>query len=192
MIDHALTFLKNRLNEQLARSFPADAALEERVQFPEGDKLEPLSLRLGAVNAMLINMTQEPVLRQPDMHARVLSDGTRVNVNPDVRIELWVLFAARFKNYEDSLAALSRVLRYFQANRLFEPANAPDLQPGIQRLSVELRTLSFNEQNDLWGSLRIAYHPSLLYKVGLLSYQEDGLPPSSVVSGANRDLIHAV
>jgi hypothetical protein len=147
---------------------------------------------VGAINLMVVNITQERVLRAADPYTRFAGDGSRVTTNPDLRIELWLLFAARFKTYEDGLTALSPVLRYFQRNFVFEPGSTPDLDPRISRLSVELRTQNFSEQNDLWGSLRIAYHPSLLYKAGLLVFQDEGLPPAAgLVDEAQRELQHA-
>jgi hypothetical protein len=88
-------------------------------------------------------------------------------------LNLYVLFVARFKEYQDALYNLSRIIRYFQSHRLFNAQNAPALPEGIDQLVLELTTLPFAEQNEVWNALRTTYHPSLLYKVKMVVFQEE-------------------
>ena len=57
--------------------------------------------------------------------------------------------------------------------------NAPELSENIEQLVMELVTLPFSEQNEVWSSLRVTYHPSVLYKVKMVVFQDEdavGMP----------------
>ncbi|MGO4773489.1 Pvc16 family protein [Flavobacterium sp. W22_SRS_FK3] len=76
-----------------------------------------------------------------------------VAVFPEIRIELLVLFVAKFNDYTQSLKFLSYVIKFFQANRVFDPRNSPELYgENIEKLIVELVTLPLEEQNQVWHS----------------------------------------
>ncbi len=96
-------------------------------------------------------------------------------------MNLYVLFVAHFKQYADSLRSLSGVIRHFQRHRIFHRRNAPTLPASIEQLAVELVTLPFAEQNEVWGSLRTSYRPSVLYRVRVLVFQDDEPVPLPVV-----------
>ena len=93
-----------------------DASAENAVVFLDGDKTDPISFKIGAVTMLLINVEQEPILRAANPHQRTGSDGTPYRSRPDIRLNLSVLFVARFKQYEQTLARLSQVLSFFQSN----------------------------------------------------------------------------
>jgi len=192
MIDRALLFLRDRVNEHAALA-TGGAGTGDAVVFPDGDKLDPLALKTGAVNLLLVNLEQEHVMRADDPFARTLGGGEVVAVQPAVRLNLSLLFVARFRAYDAALAALGTVLRFFQGNRVFNTAGFPDLDPGIGRLVVELATLPLDRQNDLWGSLRLAYHPSLLFRVRMLTV-EQGMTaaPAAAVRAPAVEVRHGV
>ncbi len=193
MIDRALLFLRDQLNAYMSRSGGGAAAgLEEPVTFLEGDKLDPLTLKVGAISALLVNLEQEMVMRRDDPFVRTLADGSAVRARPEVRLNLWILFVARFHVYEAGLAALSAVLEFFQAHPVFDGRSAPALDAAIERLAIELHTLPLSEQNDLWGSLRLAYHPSLLFKVRMIAVRDGDAAPVPAVTDPRLELAHAV
>jgi hypothetical protein len=193
MIDRALLFLRDQLNADFARSGGgAGEGLEDAVAFPEGDKLDPLNLRIGAITVLLVNLEQDMVMRNDDPFSRILADGSSVRANPPIRLNLYLLLVARFHAYEAGLGALSRSLIFFQANPLFESGSWPALDPAIERLTVELHTLPTAEQNDLWGSLRLAYHPSLLFKVRMVAFRDGAALAAAPVADRQVELAHAV
>ena len=91
-------------------------------------------------------------------------------------MNLYVLFVARYKQYEDALSYLSQIIQYFQNNRVFDHQSAPELSDDIEKLVMELITLPFSEQNEVWSSLRVPYHPSVLYKAKMIVYRIDPKP----------------
>ncbi|HLT34880.1 MAG TPA: Pvc16 family protein, partial [Enhygromyxa sp.] len=64
------------------------------------------------------------------------------------------------------------ILEHFQTVRVIESTNTPDLPAGLDRLSIDLITLGFAEQNEIWNALRTTHHPSLLYRVKLLAFRD--------------------
>jgi hypothetical protein len=193
VISDVLLFLKNELNTHLGRNDAAEGGdgLEDKVVFLDGEKMDPVSFKLGAVTILLINVEEEAILRAPNPYARVAADGAAYGVQPDIRINLCVLFVARFKQYEQALANLSKIIQYFQGHRVFDRRNAPALDGAIDKLIMELLTLPFSEQNDLWNALRTTYHPSVLYKVKTIVFEDQQAQTTSPVTGSTLNVLHA-
>ncbi len=72
LIDGALTLLRKSLNAALRvdeRKIVDDRTREQDlVVFVEGDKMEPLSLSLGVVSLLLVNIQQETTMRRAEPH----------------------------------------------------------------------------------------------------------------------------
>src|SRR5262245_43349100 len=62
VIDEALLFLRNRLNAHL-KSFDGAAAesSEDRVVFIDGETMDPIRFKLGAVSLLLMNTEEEKI-----------------------------------------------------------------------------------------------------------------------------------
>jgi hypothetical protein len=173
MLDEVLVLLKDQLHHYLSASRSSDQLREDPVVFVDGDKMDPLVFQLNTITVLLINVEEEKTLRPPDLYRRIGPDGISRQVQPEIRLNLYVLFVARFQQYETALQNLSLVLRYFQNHRLFRHPDTPGLNEEIDQLVVELVTLPFAEQNEVWNSLRVAYHPSLLYRVKMVVVQDE-------------------
>jgi hypothetical protein len=183
MIDDAIVFLRNRLNRSL-RGISEVGPGGDKVEFISGDQMDPISFKSEAVSALLINVEEDKTLRAPDLYAGVDANGVRQKVRPEIRLNLLLLFVAHFKEYADSLAYISAVIRYFQNDCVFNRQNAPELSNRIDKLLVELVTLPFSEQSLIWSSLRTTYRPSVLYRVKTIVFK--GAP------GAVRAINHAM
>ena len=175
MISDTLVFLKNQLNTYLKSisGIKPDESWEDKVVFLDGEKMDPVSFKLGAVTVLLVNLERENTLRAADPYTRTLVDGSLQKVRPEIRLNLYVLFVARFKQYEQGLSYLSAIIKYFQSHQLLNQQNAPELDESIEQLSIELITLPFSEQNEVWSALRTTYHPSVLYKVKMLVFRDE-------------------
>jgi hypothetical protein len=173
MINDVLTFLKNNLNAHMSAGGKPSDAQEDQVVFLVGQNMDSLNFKLGAISVIMINLEQENVLRAPDLYTRTMPDGTVQKVQPEIRLNLYVLFVAHYQQYEDSLRNLSAIIQYFQNHRVFGQHDSPELSDNIDQLVVELATQSFSEQNEVWGSLRLPYHPSVLYKVKMIVFQDE-------------------
>jgi hypothetical protein len=172
MISDVLVLLKNRLNVHLTAGWDPSESREDPVVFIDGENMEPLTFKLGAVSVLLINIEEENTLRAPDLYRRSLADGSQQKVFPEIRLNLYVLFVSRLKEYEATLRSLSQIVQYFQNQRLLNQHNAPDLPEDIDQLIIELVTLPFAEQNEVWNALRTTYHPSVLYRIKMIVFRD--------------------
>jgi hypothetical protein len=189
MIADVFSFLKDRLNKDL----PRDAAVgpaEDLFVYVRTSKEDSMSFKPDSVSVLLVKTEEETTLRAPDLYRRTTPDGVTELVDPEIRMNLYVLFVARFADdYAQALRHLSRVIRYFQKQRVFTPDNAPELAPSVSQLVMHLITPSFSEQNELWGSLRTAYQPSAMYKAAMIVFADEAARPLAEVKELTRTVV---
>ncbi len=173
MLNDVLVFLKNSVNTYLAARTIQAGAQEDQVNFLDGQSIDALGFKPNSLSLLMLRLEQENTLRPPDLYSRSQPDGSVLKVHPEIKLNLYVLFVAHYQQYEDALRNLSGVIQYFQTHRVFTHPDSPQLSDGIQQLVVELVTQSFAEQNEVWGSLRLPYHPSVLYKVRMAVFQDE-------------------
>jgi hypothetical protein len=175
MLSEVLLTLKDAVNNYLTISSGWSALDSDHghVVFLESDRVDALDFKMDAVSLVLANVEEETTLRPDDPHGRMLPNGARQKVKPPIHLNAYVLFVARFRDYKQSLRYISLILRFFLSHRLLDHENTPALSDRIEKLTMELVTLPFSEQNHLWGILRTAYLPSLLYKVRMVVFQDD-------------------
>jgi hypothetical protein len=173
MINDALLFLKDNLNSYILGGIePSNVADELPVGFPSNGQSDSIKLASDAITLLLINTEQENILRAANPHVRTMPDGVQQAVNPDIRLNLYILFVAYYNKYDAALQGISRIIEYFQRNRIFNHQNNSKLSDKIEQLVIELVTLPFAEQNEIWSFLRIAYQPSVIYKVKMIVFQD--------------------
>lgn len=173
MIADVLLFLREHLDERLRASLgeSSSGATGDKVTFIDGEQASP-TFKLGTVTELLINLEEERLLRAPDQYAHRSESGRVQRGQPDIRLILYVLFVARFKQYEAAWHHLTSIVEHFQSVRVFEARTTPELPAGIDKLQLELVTLNLAEQRQLWGTLGAAHHPAILYRVKLLQLQD--------------------
>jgi hypothetical protein len=64
------------------------------------------------------------------------------------------------------------VLTYFQSHPAFTPDEFPALDPGIEKLVVELQSLNFEQLNQIWAFIGGKHLPSVIYKVRMVALQD--------------------
>lgn len=189
MLNEILLFLKNKLNEHLRLMGKNTDTQEDQVVFPTGQSGENLSFKLGAISMMLINLEQENALRPPNLYERRQPDGSTQKVQPEIRMNIYLLIAAHYQQYEDSLRNLSGIIQYFQNHRLFTHQDAPQLPVNVDQLIVELHTPSFTEQSQIWGALRQPYRPSVVYRVKMAVFQDENAKAAPEISETSMGFI---
>ncbi len=171
MINTTLNVLKDKLNEYFKIKVDPDTDL---VSFINRSGDDPITFTNNAVTPYLINISEDRKFRNADQYSGVVNEGIRTQFNPEIRIELLILFVSKFNDYNQSLLFLSYVIKFFQTNRIFTPKNSPQLADDhIEKLIVELISIPLEEQNQVWHSLNTSYLPSVLYKIRLLSFIDD-------------------
>ncbi len=171
MIQTVLSVLKDQLNEYFKIKTGHD---DEHVKFLDSTQNDPISFANNAVTPFLINVSEDRVFRKPDQYVGVVRDGIRTRINPEIRIDLQILFVSKFGDYHQSLKFLSYVIKCFQVNRVYTPLNSPELSgDNIEKLILELVTLPLEEQNQVWHSLNTSYLPSVMYRARVLNYLDE-------------------
>ena len=169
MFNEVLVILRDKLNGYF--KLKADV-VEDKVAFLDGSKSETISFPINNVVPLLINIEEEKTLRPPNRFEGLIRNGIKTSINPNININILVLFVSRFSDYEQSLKFLSLIVKFFQRNPILDHQNTPVLSPEIDKLKIELITLPVSQQNELWSSLRTSYIPSVLYKISLLVFQD--------------------
>lgn len=179
MLDVALNFLAAELNAYLvARG--ARKATDEIGKVEVGrlvDDAGKWAIQDDHVGAALIHIDEERVMRA-QLPETVVSAGKHVVLEPKLKLNLHVLFAAKFQKYDEGLRSLSLVLTYFQSHPVFTPDTNPGLDQRIERLTVELQSLSYEQLNQIWAFLGAKHLPSALYKVRMVALQDTA--PTSI------------
>lgn len=187
MLDKTFNILKEKLNGYFEEKGSPRSI--DYLNVSDGD--DSIKFKTGQVTPILINVERENKLRPDNQFARIKPDGTRLDVMPEIRVNLYVLFVARFSQYETSLQHLGWIIEYFQANPIFDQSNTPEITATDDtQLIVELITLPLAEQNEVWNALRTAYQPSILYKVKMITFREADPEPGPTVKEINRHMEH--
>lgn len=126
----------------------------------------------GQMRLSLINIEEERVTRSQVPERRYV-DGHHVVLQPDLKLNLLVMVAARLKDYRDSLRYLSLVMTFFQSHPTFNASDDPALDPRIARLNVELLSYGPEQLNQLWAYVGGKYLPSVLYRIRLITLQDE-------------------
>ncbi len=122
------------------------------------------------------NLTRETSIStyQPTQSAgqRHKAGDSLAVVSPPLYVDVHLMFMANFaeRNYSDGLAMLSRVISYFQQNPVFTQANAPGLDPDIDKLTLDFDNLSPVDVNYVMSMLGTRYLPSAFYKLRMLPF----------------------
>ncbi|SDA57723.1 MULTISPECIES: DUF4255 domain-containing protein [unclassified Janthinobacterium] len=184
MIDKALEFILGELNNYLGASYhgPEKAAVLASLSSP--DNSVPLAIDNKLVLS-LVNIERETAIGSTGFVARQGANGYG-RTNPSLYLNLYVLLAASYAgNYSGALRMLSQAMAFFQAKWGFDPQNSAGFPAGMTQLSVEVVSLSMAELSTLWAVLGANYLPSVVYKLRMVTLQEDWLiaPIPAVSSG---------
>ena len=121
----------------------------------------------------LVNVQEETTMKNTPYYRS--ENGRTVYQNPPLNLNLFVLFSVLYRDYDTALKLLSRVVEFFQSQTeiSFATTPAPE-QNSISRdvrLLPDLYSLSFDQLNQLWGSLGGKQVPFLLYRFRLLAVE---------------------
>ena len=171
MLDIALKFINDELNSYLnAKSGVASSEIFQLSKLV--DEAGKYAFSEGTVAVSIINIEEERIFKAQLPDYRNVKDQ-HVVLEPELKLNLHILFAANFKYYEEALKHISFVLTYFQSHPSFTSVEYPGLDPRIQKMAVELQSLSYEQLNQIWGFIGGKQLPSVFYKVRLLTLQDE-------------------
>lgn len=126
----------------------------------------------------LLRMEEEVTLKNSP-HVKVNENKSEYR-NPPLHLNLYLLIAANFKNYDTSLISISKVIEFFQGKKVFTSSNTVYNRDNVAfeilddfRFILEIYSPSFEELNNIWGTLGGRQMPSVIYKVQLIQIERD-------------------
>ncbi len=190
MIDKALEVLKKEIHDYLVRLPELNVTSETVVHITPIVKFNgDIAVPDNSLGLTLVNVEEERMVKSRQA-TTLTSEGQVSHLNPAIKLNLYVLITANFNKYSTGLGFLSGAIRFFQGKNVFNPQNTPGLDQSIEKLIAELFTLSFEQQNHIWGALGAKYLPSVMYKIRMLTIQEtlitDEQPPVRIMNLSDR------
>lgn len=191
MIDIALKFLVDELRTYIDAQPGVDPTQEDQsVQMKRVVDDTGKYAFEGFINASIINIEEERTFKSQVPDYNYMQDK-HVVFEPELKLNLYVLFAANFTDYEKALKRLSFVLTFFQTHHLFLPEEYPALDRRIGKLSVELQSLTYEQLNQIWAFIGGKMLPSVIYKVRLVTLQDRTIKSIQPPLTAIKTTIHS-
>ncbi len=96
-------------------------------------------------------------------------------VNAPVHINVYVIFAAYFRNtnYIEALKFISGVVGFFQGKSVFDHHNTPMMTSNANKVRLEIVNIDWRELSNLWAAIGAKYIPSVVYRIRTLDMDED-------------------
>lgn len=123
---------------------------------------------LADIIISLVNIEDVRMARNQEYMVRI--DNQLYPKNAPVNLDLWLLFTAYSGSYENDIRNLQEVLSLFQRQPVFTQDTVPELaDDGIEKLVIDMVSLSFDQLQQLWSMLGGKYQPSVLYKMRMIT-----------------------
>jgi hypothetical protein len=161
MIFQAISFLQQRLNDKAST---VTANIGEIVAGTAPMPGQGINIVLS-----LVNVEEDRSLRNLNFQ-HIGTDLT--HKNPGILLNLTLLFTAIRKGdttYDNALKNLQEVIGFFQHQYVFDHTNSPELDAGIERLNIEMMSLTMEQLNQLWSIMGGQYLPSVVYKLRMVA-----------------------
>jgi hypothetical protein len=185
MIDNALKVIANEVNKYVVRKLDPDRdpsstkriATGNVAKVQESDTSGARSESLSAPGILtLVNIEEERLAKTSNSYVRV-NDKIEYK-NPKVFLNLYCLFAVNHSSYDTSLQYLSLIIQFFQYRGYINHTNTPPdnglaLDPKVERLIFDMVSMNSEQVNHLWAVLGGKYLPSVLYKVRMVTVEDD-------------------
>lgn len=165
MIKRALEYIMEELSSGLGLD-TSDLTLNNLRTIQDGNSHELV--------ISLLNVEEESTLKNTPHY--VHKNNQIFYKEPPVYINLNILMAFVFEDYGTSLQRLAETVEFFQGHRMFSAENHHSgilFPAGIQKLILDLQSMSFEQLNHIWSISGGPHFPSLLYKVRLLKIQSN-------------------
>ena len=102
----------------------------------------------------------------------------------------WIHLHRQKNDYAEALKQISHLITLFQGKNVFEKEDFPS-DINLESLIIEFYSLSLEQNNNMWQTLGSKLVPSALYKIKLISIQDNKkLGDVGEVRGIAIDLTH--
>jgi len=170
MLDVALNFLKDAFNTYLVTRTGSDTV--KMTLSTVVDEAGKYAFSKDSICCSILNISEERHLKN-QLPNYTTVNGQHVVQEPELKLNLDLLFAAHFTHYDQALKYISALLLFFQAHPIFTSDQYPGLAPQLGRLTVELLPLNYEQLNQLWAFVGAKQLPSVVYRVRLIALQDE-------------------
>ncbi|NVO21509.1 MAG: DUF4255 domain-containing protein [Bacteroidetes bacterium] len=169
MIDAVLTFLRDELSAfVLARTNSTAVEVKLTKLVNEAGKY---AFGEETIALSLINIEEDRVFKAQVPEYSYIN-GQHVKLEPELKFNLHLMVAANFNVYVQAWKAISLVLAFFQSHSAFSASEYPALDSGIDKLTVELESLNYEQLNQVWAYIGGKHLPSVIYKIRVVVIQD--------------------
>lgn len=177
MIYETLQIIKEQLDKYLEEENFGKIVVLDNIALWESNS-EDASRISGKVVLSLLKLEEESTLKNSP-GVRVV-DGKTEYENPPVNLNLYLLISANCDTYDKSLSSISKTIQFFQGKKTFTYANTVYKRDNATfenlddfKFTLSLYTPSFDELNNIWGTLGGRQLPSVIYRIQLIHISSD-------------------
>ncbi len=173
MIGQTLELIRKEVNDYIDTKLGGTAAENRVVLTSFVDETGNIAIPSDTVGLSLLNIEEEKILKTARLTPLQYSEQNTQLANPPINLNLQLMFATNFTNYEESLKHISFIISCFQTRPVFDVDNTPSIQfLETKKLVFELNTLGLEQQHYIWSMIGLRYMPSIIFKVKMLSIDE--------------------
>lgn len=169
VIDAALSFIADEVNAHLLKRSGSGLGAVSIGTIADDRGL--WTVPQDTMRLTLFQLDEERTTRE-QLPERTLIGGREVVLPPPLKLNLVLLFAGRFQQYDQALRTLSLILTFFHARPLFTPANSPALPARIERMAIDLLSYGPEQMNQMWACLGAKHLPSVTYRLRMVVLQD--------------------
>ena len=184
MIDQILSGILVQLNTYIGTIDPE--VILGNISFADAYQDSSSQNITDKVVASVINIEQESSLRnipfkRTTQNAMGLPEA--VQQQPEILLNIYVLFSANKSNYSTALQRISQVIAFFQRRFVFTPDNTPIIGTlNLDKVIFDLYSTRFEDLNQIWSVLGGKYIPSVVYKMRMAIIQDADEEGAGIVS----------
>jgi len=172
MLDKVVNFITDELNAyfQAQTGVIGDTVFASAIVNDAGK----YAMAENSVATSIINIEEDTLLKPQQLESRY-QQGQHVQLEPAIRLNLYLIFAAHYSSYDQALKHISLILTYFQSHSVFSRSTSPMLVPEIERITVDLQSINYDQLNQIWAYIGAKHLPSVIYKVSLIKIQDQAI-----------------
>jgi len=180
MIDIALTYIRDLLNEHFRNEFSIseNKVVLSNIVKTDGSIAQNVD---GKIVCFLVSLDEESTLKNTINRSSSKENGSFAFKNSTLHLNLQLLFCSNFDSnvYTEGLSYLSSLIRFFHTNKIIPLDHLNHSSQKLSRLSFELCKLDYDQLSHLWSAVGSKLMPSVIYKVGMIMF--DDLPVRKVI-----------
>lgn len=187
MIGELLKIVAKETSEYIDKQLKLPSGKKSVILHKPNSSNGELDIPNNTIALSLLNIEEELSIRNATVQKQVI-DGKVYKQDPAVNINLQIIFIANFQNdYINELNYITKVIEFFQQKPSFTATNTKGLDElKIDTLTFKLNTLPLDEQHNIWSLIGSKYMPSVVYKIGMITIQNDKqLTDTSIVKSVS-------